>query len=451
MKIAKALFLLFLLIFIPFSAQAKIIYVPDDSSTIQGGINGALDGDTVVVARGHYYERINFLGKGILVASNFIFDNDTTTIDSTVIDGDTLVLGVADTGSVVCFVSGEDSASVIQGFTIQYGIGISEDPVPISSGGGIFCDSASPVIRNNIITQNIAHYGAGIRCFSSSPIIEHNRIIKNLGLSGAGIHCRRSSPIISHNTIAENLATNGGAVSCYDMSSPTISRNIITRNFGYTGGGIYCSWSSPTINCNIVTGNSAQDEGGGIFCYWESPAVIINNIIANDSALHGGGIACYESWPSIKNNTIAGNYSFLVGAIYCKNSNRDESFPIIINNIISNTLRGGGIYCEDATYVTISHNDFWNNRGEFYNCPGGIGDTTWGSNINGIPCDSLYNIVRNPLFVDTLNDFHLRKNSPCIDAGDNTFAPVSDLDGNPRIVDGNEDDSATVDMGAFEF
>ena len=70
------------------SSNAKIIHVPNDSSTIQAGINGASGGDTVLVSKGLYYERINFLGKGILVASNFIFDQDTNTIDSTIIDAD---------------------------------------------------------------------------------------------------------------------------------------------------------------------------------------------------------------------------------------------------------------------------------------------------------------------------------------------------------------------------
>ena len=57
-----------------------------------------------------------------------------------------------------------------------------------------------------------------------------------------------------------------------------------------------------------------------------------------------------------------------------------------------------------------------------------------------------------PLFADT--DGRLSASSPAIDAGLNAFVPpdvVTDLDGNPRIVDGTNDGMAIVDMGAFEF
>ena len=62
--------------------SATIINVPDDYDTIQVAINASIDGDTVLVAEGHYYERINFYGKGILLTSEFMEDGDTIHIQN---------------------------------------------------------------------------------------------------------------------------------------------------------------------------------------------------------------------------------------------------------------------------------------------------------------------------------------------------------------------------------
>jgi hypothetical protein len=57
------------------------------------------------------------------------------------------------------------------------------------------------------------------------------------------------------------------------------------------------------------------------------------------------------------------------------------------------------------------------------------------------------NFTNPPLFANPVaGDYHLQTNSPCINAGNNSFAPTAlDLDGNPRISGG------TVDVGAYEF
>jgi len=50
------------------------------------------------------------------------------------------------------------------------------------------------------------------------------------------------------------------------------------------------------------------------------------------------------------------------------------------------------------------------------------------------------------------SNFHLVYGSPCIDAGNNGYAPSGlDPDGNLRILDGDFDSTATVDMGAYEY
>ena len=59
--------------FLPIAGNCKTIYVPADSATIQAGIDGAVDGDTVLVAPGLYTgpgnEGINFGGKNIVLKS----------------------------------------------------------------------------------------------------------------------------------------------------------------------------------------------------------------------------------------------------------------------------------------------------------------------------------------------------------------------------------------------
>ncbi|MCD4811225.1 hypothetical protein K8R14_01290 [bacterium] len=64
------------------------------------------------------------------------------------------------------------------------------------------------------------------------------------------------------------------------------------------------------------------------------------------------------------------------------------------------------------------------------------------------------NISANPMFVDANGgDYHLQPSSPCIDAGANDVPalPETDFEGDSRIIDGDNDGTATVEMGADEY
>ena len=113
--------------------------------TIEWGIMGAFDGDTVLVADGTYMENLNFHGKVITVQSA------SGEPGMCIIDG-----GGED--HVVTFNSGEDIDSILRGFTIQNG------------RQGIYCWNSSPTIASNIITNS----GTGISCSNSSLIITSN-------------------------------------------------------------------------------------------------------------------------------------------------------------------------------------------------------------------------------------------------------------------------------------
>ena len=370
--------LLALILFLFSSAPAKIYQVPSAFiATIQGGINVAKDGDTVLVMPGTYYENINFKGKNILVASKFIFDQNDSTIHKTIIDG-------GNKASVVTFNSGEDSTASIQGFTIRHGCYI--------EGAGISCRESSPRIAFNIIAYNVANpfcfpdyvgwdggEGGGIFCSESKAIIEYNRIIGNQctpGSEGGGM---------------------GGGICFYGQVGPTIRYNLIAFNKVAKG-----------INALPLGG------GGGIWGGDSCNVNIYNNTIVNNYSEEGGGGISYVG--------------LLPGSR-------------IYNNIIAfNTEGVRTFYLQNYTFrPVLAYNDFWNNdSAHFIAFSAEVGDTTWGFNKNGVPCDSFHNIFRDPLFVDTSNfDFHLLAYSPCIDAGD----PDSPLDL----------DSTIADMGAFYY
>jgi hypothetical protein len=173
---------------------ATIINIPDDYPTIQEGIDASIDGDTVLVSTGLYWECINFNGKNIVVASNYIFSLDELDIQNTIIDG-------AGYCTVVTFENGEDSTASITGFTLKNGHNY--------EGGGILCEGSSPIIVDNIIRENSASYnanGGGIHCSYSTARIIGNTIIDNSGCHGGGINSEYSDLVISNNLIADNEA-----------------------------------------------------------------------------------------------------------------------------------------------------------------------------------------------------------------------------------------------------
>ena len=64
--------------------------------------------------------------------------------------------------------------------------------------------------------------------------------------------------------------------------------------------------------------------------------------------------------------------------------------------------------------------------------------------------------VKNQLNVDPLLDtnFKLKSNSPAIDAGTSFghgIFDAKDFEGKSRVIDGNDDGEAVVDIGAIEY
>jgi len=135
---------------------ATTINIPSDYTTIQGGINASLDGDTVLVAQGTYAENL-ILANEIVLASYAIYDDldsewfNNENINNTIISG-------ALTGSCLVIRDGNIEPTVT-GFTFQDGTGTSMivvdcDPYPVRSGGAILIYKAYPTINYNRFMDN---------------------------------------------------------------------------------------------------------------------------------------------------------------------------------------------------------------------------------------------------------------------------------------------------------
>ncbi|HET9791970.1 MAG TPA: right-handed parallel beta-helix repeat-containing protein [Candidatus Angelobacter sp.] len=405
----------------------NIIHVPVDQPTIQDAINAANNGDTVLVAPGTYIENLNFNGKAITVTSS---GGPAVTI----VDGNAKA-------PVAIFNTNEGPNSVLNGFTLQNGLATGALPEG-NFGGGIFIFFSSPTITNNLITGNHATCGLGITIEGGSAVIRGNTITgNNLTASsgcGGGIEIMGGSlvdppatPLIVGNTITNNnLAAgpinggSGGGIGVDGISSPIIRNNYIAGNTAYYfGGGIYLTSSStPVVVQNIIVNNSvgAGGSGGGITV--ESPNaatdVIINNTIVGNTAVDGSS--------GIFTNVLSGS--------------------TISNNIVVAPAGQTAIVCSSFSATSppsFSHNDAFASGG----------GPAWSSNCAGF-AQSNGNISADPQFADAANgNYHLQAGSAAIDAGDNTDPdlPQQDYDGNPRIVDGNNDCVSTVDLGAYEL
>jgi predicted outer membrane repeat protein len=380
--------------------QAQIIHVPADYSKIQLGINAATPGDTVLVAEGTYYEQINFKGKKpLMVASRFIMDGDTSHISKTIIDGSQLTN--MDSASVVYFISGEDTTSILCGFTIRGGKGTIWKSSDLNSffleGGGIYIYNASGTVRNNIITANSVddHYftgssgvvGAGIMIEYDSKlqwsIIENNEISGNwvtsfnLNSGGGGIssfgNIRIKNNLIKGNSCIQTstdpaVYLYGGGLYYGAPENPVseliLQDNIFENNsvigIDGCGAGVCTNYGKVTCTGNTFTGNEIANSdaygGGGLLCeFLNEGSVFTNNIFRNNkSAEFGGGMSLNINYNAsgilVENNYFIDNVAIKGGAI------GTYDVPMKLqNNVFSgnHSEQGGAIYLEKVSYTTF--------------------------------------------------------------------------------------------------
>jgi hypothetical protein len=265
--------------------------VPQQYATIQAGINASVHGDTVLVSEGTYLENIKYRGKRIIVASVYLLDQDTSHISRTIIDGSQPVF--SDSGSVVSFVSGEDTNSVLCGFTVRDGYGTYIPAWDEADGGGVFLWQSSGRLVRNIITGNNVEassaWGGGVSMTGltnsgQTLIMEDNIISRNIVTAAAGVgfgggvsivrsQFRLTGNVFEHDTVRGPVQAGGSGAVVFSGSGNlgVISGNVFSNNIALGDSSTYACLTvaqydgDVAIDSNLFEGNSVMSMNRGAF------------------------------------------------------------------------------------------------------------------------------------------------------------------------------------------
>jgi hypothetical protein len=313
------------------------LHVPDDFATIQGAIDIAAGGDTVVISPGVYegegnYD-IDFKGKAITVRG--ANPNDSNVVALTVIDGSLIDDGLSHNGFY--FYSDEDSNSVLLGLSVKGFM-----------GDGIAISNARPVIRKCRIYGNENGISAN---YTPSENVE--TLIEDCTVShNAGYGISYAGNVKIDNCIIENNEGSGirAAGGCGATGDLVLEKCQISRN-KYIGLDLRSIYGSVCLcDCSII-GNKGNNGGGICSCCY---LTIENSVIAgNYSSYDGGAIVFYEPLV-LKNCTIFGNFTERDYVLSCNGyTEADIENSIIYGNYPDSSIRFRGNYDNYVNYSNL--------------------------------------------------------------------------------------------------
>jgi predicted outer membrane repeat protein len=379
-----------------------------------------------------------------------------------------------------------------------------------NAGGGMYnCYYSSPTVTNCTFTNNTSLSGGGMCNFNhSSPTITNCAFIGNKAESGGGMcNSYDGTVVVTNCTFSGNEVDNssvygsiGGGILNF-KNSATITNCTFNENsakgIGGTGGGIHnAEVDSITVENCAFSGNTALGGGGGA-CNWQwyyssSPCSFTNCSFNNNEAISGAGMFNWNTGAVVTNCSFSGNAAEQDGGGMrdIKDNNDYYECSMLTNCTFSGNTAGcfgGGIKADHLYFkyhtVTVTNCIFWgNDANDAYPLHDNVSGTPWtdvsfsysdiedsnGSGdgwYNPFGTDNGHNIDSDPDFVDdtdhdgddnilgTSDDgLELSAGSPCIDEGNNNaISEPNDITGNPRKVDGDGDQTVTVDMGAYEY
>jgi hypothetical protein len=414
-------------------ARAAVVYVSPsapgpahDGTTwataytdVTPAVAAAQSGDELWVKRGSYTTQNLMMKPGVALYGGFAGTETARSARSSNAEVTILTGGKAD-APVLTIPATADSGTILDGFTVTGG-----------TKGGIEIQGGSPILRNNIITDNHNHTfvfhgqdlgkGGGVLVLDGSPLLEGNNITTNEAAeAGGGVYVTGGSPVIRNNR--------------FDSTAGNVDSYTGTDSAG-AGAAIFASDASIEIDNNDINGRA---YGGTIIDLRNTQASIRNNRLVEISGDTESLISLREGTASVVFNTMSRSNGACISSY--------GSHLTAVNNII--TQSAAGIIADSATEAVLRSNDVWGN-GDY----DPSGHLVTARNYQGLPdpTGTNGNISADPQFVSDdvayYITYRLQPTSPCVDTGDDSVVTVgeTDLDGSPRLQ------GQHVDMGAYEF
>jgi CSLREA domain-containing protein len=226
----------------------------------------------------------------------------------------------------------------------------------------------------------------------------------------------------------------------------------VTNNTASTGGGVFIANSTNSrIAYSTISFNTSSNSCGGVSTF-ATTLFVVNSTFSDNTAANVGGGLCLDNSSSgtLRNVTIAGNSANFGGGISVFGSTLNFGNTIVAANF---AVDDPEISFFSGTVTSAGDNLVGDSAGDAQNT--NLPITFQPSDILNTPP------VIGPLTIangGTTPTRALGPTSPAVDQGNNALAV--DSDGSPllidqrgfsRIVDGNFDSNAVVDIGAYEF
>lgn len=393
---------------------------------IQCALEAAGEGDRVVVEAGVYKNSLYFWTKAVeLVGLRGA--------------AETVIEGYGDEGERAVTMT---EGSVLEGFTVRNGVA--------GIGGGILADRGA-VVRNVVVEGCAADGNGGGLYLDGGSVAENVTAVDNYGRFGGGIYAAGTSVVARCTVVSNESLGGGGGVWIGDggrMTECVVESNRVFRNWGWgyaDGGGVYAE-NAEVAECviagNTVTGQPSRDficRGGGAVL--SGGAVFRNNTVRGNKADIGGGV--YASNGEGRDCLVTGNEAGDGAGVWAGGSARLWNFTVADN-------AGSGVGVAVRETALFVNGIAWNNAGGDLAADGTA--EVRHSCAEPVP-EGEGNFAGDPLFAGE-GDFHLRADSPCVDAGETQpwMPDATDFDGQPRVQggDGSDGRDVRVDVGADE-